>query len=173
MFTNFFSKNRVIYEVMWKNVAQPHRPQMAVQHMCFACCISKDTDTHSEWNTYCFSTATMITWTHLNIMFICTLPLLFKMKFYEFFFCLSVESAGVTPELSHDKQCSTTTLNTIMACNLETGFKEGFYTRPCYIEPMPPQLKYIKSQKHFNKTSYDTRGPNLIQLFIHTLFKIT
>jgi len=33
----------------------------------------------------------------------------------------------MTPELSPDKQCSTTTLNTIVACNLHTKFKEEFY----------------------------------------------
>jgi hypothetical protein len=95
-------------------------------------------------------------------MFICTLPVLFKLKFYEFSLCLSGENAGVTPELSPDKQCSTTTLSTIMASNLETGFKEEeFYKRMHYTEAMPHQIKYTKTQKHFNKTSYcDTREPN-------------
>jgi hypothetical protein len=158
---------------MWKKVAQPDRPQMTIQHVCFACCTSKDTDTHSEWDTYCLSTATMITWTHLSVMFICILPLLFKLKFYTFSLCLSVDCAGVTPELSPDKQCSTT-LNNIMACNLQTGFKEGFHRRPCCIEPMAPQLKYIQSQKHFDKTSYyDTRGPNLIQLLYCIFYVLT
>jgi hypothetical protein len=87
---------------------------------------------------------------------------------------LSGKSAGVTPELSPDKQFSTTTLNTIMACNLPTGFKEEFYKRMHYIEVMPSQLKHIKSQKHFNKTSYyDTRESNPLKLFMQTLFKIT
>ena len=41
-----------------------------------------------------------------------------------------------------------------------------------YIETTPPQLQYIKSQKHFNKTSYyDTREPNPIKLFIHMKLK--
>jgi hypothetical protein len=36
-----------------------------------------------------------------------------------------------------------------------------------YIEAMPPQLKYIKSQKYINKTSYfDPRESNPIKLFI-------
>jgi hypothetical protein len=81
---------------------------------------------------------------------------------------------GMMPELSPDKQISTTILNTIVACNLQTGFKEEFYKRMRYIVATPPQLKYIKSQKHFNKTSYyDSREPNPIKLFMHTLFKIT
>ena len=61
-----------------------------------------------------------------------------------------------------------------MACNLETGFKEEYYKRMRYIEAMPPQLKYIMSQKHFNKTSYyDATEPNPVTLFMHTLFIIT
>lgn len=91
-------------------------------------------------STYCFSTATMINWTHLNIMFICILPVKFKLKFYEFSLCLSRDSVSVTPELTADKQCSTTTLNTIMACNIQTGFKERFYKSMRYIEARPPQL---------------------------------
>jgi hypothetical protein len=77
----------------------------------------------------------------------------------------------MTSELSPDKQFSTTTLNTIVACNLHTGFKEEFYKRMCYIEAMPPQLKYIKSQKDFNKTSYyDTREPNPLKTLYANTF---
>ena len=115
----------------------------------------------------------MINWTHLNITFIYILPVKFKLKFYEFSLRLSGDSVSVTPELTPDKQCSTATLNTIMACNIQTGFKERFYKSMRYIEARPPQLN-TSSQKHFNKTSYyDTRRPNLIKLFIHMLFKIT
>jgi hypothetical protein len=27
MFNNFFSKNRIVYEKMWKNMVQPGKPQ--------------------------------------------------------------------------------------------------------------------------------------------------
>jgi len=76
---------------------------------------------------------------------------------------------GATPELSPDKQFSTTSLNTIVACNLHTGFKVEFYKRMRHTEAMPTQVKYIKSQKHFNKTScYDTREPNPLKLYANT-----
>jgi len=44
----------------------------------FACCTTKATDTHTEYvcNAYCWSTATMVTRTHLNLTFIRTLPVL-------------------------------------------------------------------------------------------------
>jgi hypothetical protein len=32
MFSNFFSKNLVVHEIMWKNMVQPDRPQMTVQY---------------------------------------------------------------------------------------------------------------------------------------------
>ena len=30
MFNNFFSENRVVYEIMWKNAVEPERPQMTI-----------------------------------------------------------------------------------------------------------------------------------------------
>jgi len=48
MFINF-SKNYAVYETMWKNMVEPNRPQMTIWHMCFACWITKATDTHSEY----------------------------------------------------------------------------------------------------------------------------
>ena len=49
IYSNFFSENCAIYEIMWKNMVEPDRPQMAIWHMCSACWISKGTDTHSEY----------------------------------------------------------------------------------------------------------------------------
>jgi hypothetical protein len=45
-------------------------------------------------------------------------------------------------EFSADEHRSITTLNSILAHNLQTEFKEGFYKRVCYIEAMPRQLTY-------------------------------
>ena len=42
-----FSENRAIYEIMWKNIVKPGRPQMIIQRMWIACWITKVTDTHS------------------------------------------------------------------------------------------------------------------------------
>jgi hypothetical protein len=60
-----FLENRAVYEIMWKNIVQPDRPQMTIWRMRIACRITKATDT--IFNTYCFSTATVVTRTHLNL----------------------------------------------------------------------------------------------------------
>jgi hypothetical protein len=46
----FFSENRAVEEIMWKNMVQPDRPQMPIiQRMRFACWTTKATDIHSEY----------------------------------------------------------------------------------------------------------------------------
>ena len=47
--TNFFPEDLAVYEIMWKNMVQPNRPQVATWRMRFACWITKATDTHSEY----------------------------------------------------------------------------------------------------------------------------
>jgi len=47
----FFSENRAAYEIMWKNMLGPGRPQMTIWRMRIACWIPKATDTHSEYVT--------------------------------------------------------------------------------------------------------------------------
>jgi len=42
----FFSENFAVCEIMWKNVIEPGRPQMAIQHMQCTCWMSVATDTH-------------------------------------------------------------------------------------------------------------------------------
>jgi len=66
MFNNFFF--RISWRVWekWKNVVELDRPQMTTQRMRFASCITKATETQSEYN-YCFSTATVVTRSRLNI----------------------------------------------------------------------------------------------------------
>jgi hypothetical protein len=49
-----------------------------IRRMRFACCITKATDTLRTCNTYSFSTAKMVTRTHLNITLIRTLPVLLR-----------------------------------------------------------------------------------------------
>ena len=53
MFNNvFFSfENRAIYEVCWKNIVEPARPQMKIWRNCTACWIPKTKNTHSEYVT--------------------------------------------------------------------------------------------------------------------------
>jgi len=37
----FFSKNRAVYEIMWKNMVQPDRSQMKVRRMRISCWLPK------------------------------------------------------------------------------------------------------------------------------------
>jgi len=56
----FFFENPAIFEIMWKNIVQPGRPQMTIWRMHFSCWITKATNTHSAiYNNYFFSSATM------------------------------------------------------------------------------------------------------------------
>ena len=75
MFSNFFSENRAVYEIVSKNVVKPGRSQTAIKRRV-ACWISKATraqaQTHSRAHTeirktYCFPTATMVSRTRLSV----------------------------------------------------------------------------------------------------------
>jgi len=57
-----FFLNYAVYEIMWKNIVQRGRPRMTIWHVHISCWITKATHTHSRWkyNSYCFSTATML-----------------------------------------------------------------------------------------------------------------
>jgi hypothetical protein len=61
LFLITFFENRAVYEIMWENIVEPWWPQMAIWRTRIACWITKATDTLSICNTYCFSTATMVT----------------------------------------------------------------------------------------------------------------
>ena len=37
----FLKKKRGVYEIMWKNIVEPDRPQMTIWRMRIACCIPK------------------------------------------------------------------------------------------------------------------------------------
>jgi len=45
----FFFKNRSAFEILWKNVIEPGRPQMTILRMGTAWWVSKATKTHSEY----------------------------------------------------------------------------------------------------------------------------
>jgi hypothetical protein len=101
MFNNFFSENHGIYEVMWKNIVQPNRPQMTIWRM--ACWMPKGTNTHTHTlricNTYYFSTATMVAQMRLNVtLYVSTLPVLFYFLMMD---CSSYSNQG-----SYQKQSS-------------------------------------------------------------------
>jgi hypothetical protein len=46
---NFFLKNQAIFEIIWKNVVDPGRPQITIWCMCIAFWITKATNTHSQY----------------------------------------------------------------------------------------------------------------------------
>ena len=49
-FNNFFSENRVVYDIMWKNTVDPDRPQIkTVRRMPFACSIPKAINTYLQY----------------------------------------------------------------------------------------------------------------------------
>jgi hypothetical protein len=48
-FNNFFSWNRALYEIMWKNTVEPDRPEMTIWRMRITCWITKATNIHSEY----------------------------------------------------------------------------------------------------------------------------
>ena len=49
IFNTFSSENRAVYEIMWKNIVQPDRPQTTIWRMRYAYWIPKSTNTHSEY----------------------------------------------------------------------------------------------------------------------------
>jgi hypothetical protein len=46
MFNTFF-ENRAVYEIIWKNILEPDRPQKTIWRMRFARLICKPTNIHS------------------------------------------------------------------------------------------------------------------------------
>ena len=51
IYSNFFlgGGDRAVYEIMWKNTVESDRPQKTLWRMRFAGCITKATNTHSEY----------------------------------------------------------------------------------------------------------------------------
>jgi hypothetical protein len=44
-----FLENRAIYEIIWKNIVEPDRPQVIIWRMRIACWITKAIDPYSEY----------------------------------------------------------------------------------------------------------------------------
>ena len=53
VFNNIFTENLSVFEIMWKNILERRRPQMAVRRMRVACWITRATNTHSEYVILC------------------------------------------------------------------------------------------------------------------------
>jgi len=67
MLNNSFFENHAVYGIMWKKFVKPDKPQISIQCIRIAFCISKDNNTHPEYSTYCFSTATMVARSRLDV----------------------------------------------------------------------------------------------------------
>jgi hypothetical protein len=68
IFNIFFPENHAVYEIMWKNIVEPDRPQMTIWRMRIACWIPKATDTQPEHVVLiAFFTATMVARTRLDV----------------------------------------------------------------------------------------------------------
>jgi hypothetical protein len=74
--SNFFFLTRAVYEIMRKTFVERDRSQMTIWRMRIAFWITEATHTLRICNTYCFSTATTVARTRLNVTFIRTLPVL-------------------------------------------------------------------------------------------------
>jgi hypothetical protein len=48
IFNNFYFENRAVAEILWKNIVEPDRPQMAVWCVRIAYWIPKAKNTHSQ-----------------------------------------------------------------------------------------------------------------------------
>jgi hypothetical protein len=66
---HFFFEIPATYEIMWKNIVGPNRPKITIRRMRVISWIPKSRDTHSEYVTQCFSTASTVARTRLNISF--------------------------------------------------------------------------------------------------------
>ena len=79
MFNNYFL-NHAVYEIMWKNIVEPNRPQITIWRMHIACWMTKATPTLRVRNNYSFSTATMVRRTRLSVNVIGSLSVLLIYK---------------------------------------------------------------------------------------------
>jgi hypothetical protein len=69
-------ENHVFYEIMWKDITEPGRPQMPIWRMHIACCVIKATNAHSEYvlhfNNGCMNAP--------QCYVVCALPVLLNVK---------------------------------------------------------------------------------------------
>jgi hypothetical protein len=81
--TTLIFENRAVYKIMWKNMTESDTPHMTIQRMRTACCITKVTDTHSEYVMLVkFSSVKMVTRTRL----VTCLVLYYNNNYLQYFF---------------------------------------------------------------------------------------
>ena len=78
IFNNFFPQKlchfRDTHNVEKYGTPRQTKDDNQIRHMCFACCVTKATEALRIYNTSCFSTATIVMRTRLNVKFVRTLP---------------------------------------------------------------------------------------------------
>ena len=101
----FFFENNADYEIIWKNIVEPERPQMTKWRVRSSRKIAKATNSVKISNTYCFSTSTVVAGTHLTVTLYVhclsckRLPL---DRFFQPNFCVVIAALpnfGVVPEI--------------------------------------------------------------------------
>ena len=90
-FFSFF-ENRVVYEIMWKNIVDRGRPQVTIWRMLIACWIAQTANTLEVCNSYCFSTTTVVVRPRLKVTLfvycLCCFCITGPLRVH-FFFCLA------------------------------------------------------------------------------------
>jgi hypothetical protein len=51
MFSNFFPENISVYQVIWKNIVEPSRPQVTIRLLRISRWLPKATNIHSKYET--------------------------------------------------------------------------------------------------------------------------
>jgi hypothetical protein len=74
IFSISFSWKSSLFFFFLENTVQPYRPQMTIRRMRCACWITKASVRHSEYNSFGFSTVTVVTWTRLSVTFYIACP---------------------------------------------------------------------------------------------------
>jgi len=87
-------ENRAVYEIMWKNIVEPERPQMTIGRMLFVFCVTKTTNTLSEYvilialllPQYLQKRASVLRYTYIACLVFCGLLILIRVSC-----CISVD----------------------------------------------------------------------------------
>jgi hypothetical protein len=96
MFSNLFSENIAVYEILWKNKVEPQRPRMAIQ--CGACNLHVGKlyrYTPRTSNTYYLFTVTVVMQMRLNLTFIRTLPAFLRIEVRSDYIKINVRTCDV------------------------------------------------------------------------------
>ena len=99
----FFSENRAVYEIMYKNIVKPGRPKMTIWLMRIACWIPKATKTHLEYVTLTVFPQQQRLQEHASTV---TLYVHFLSCWLEGRYCAVILYYGIGPsDLVHDTGC--------------------------------------------------------------------